>query len=145
MKPLTRWFFRAPIGLYRVGLGGLLGKRFLLLEHTGRVSGLPRSNVLEVVEIGDDGAPVIVSGFGETSDWYRNVTADAAVHYTIGRQRHEATARRLERAEARTVFDRYRQHHPRAAESIGKRIGVSLTEDIDAAADQLPLFRLNAP
>jgi hypothetical protein len=38
----TRLAMRAPIGLYRVGLGGLLGTRFLLLEHVGRSSGPAR-------------------------------------------------------------------------------------------------------
>ena len=32
---LRRALFRAPIWLYRLGLGGLLGGRFLLLTHTG--------------------------------------------------------------------------------------------------------------
>ncbi len=38
---------RAPIGPYRIGLGGLLGRRFLLLEHVGRRSGLPRHTVID--------------------------------------------------------------------------------------------------
>ena len=45
-KPVTglkRIMFRAPIFLYRIGLGGLLGKRFLLLNHIGR------KTVMEVV------------------------------------------------------------------------------------------------
>lgn len=42
---MQRALFRAPILLDRLGLGGLLGHRFLLLTHTGR----PRQVVLEVV------------------------------------------------------------------------------------------------
>ena len=42
---LRRALFRAPIWLYRLGLGGLLGGRFLLLTHTGRTSGRPRQVV----------------------------------------------------------------------------------------------------
>jgi deazaflavin-dependent oxidoreductase (nitroreductase family) len=133
---------RAPIGLYRIGLGGLLGRRFLLLEHIGRTSGLTRRTVLEVVELDDLGRPVIVSGYGERSDWYRNVTRTPEVAFTMGRRRVPATARRLDFDEARTVFDRYRIAHPRAAAAIGKRIGVSLTDDVDGAAERLPLFRL---
>ncbi len=40
-RGLARIGFRIPIILYRLGLGGLLGTRFLLLTHTGRKSGLP--------------------------------------------------------------------------------------------------------
>ena len=49
-KGFNRLMFRAPIWLYRLGLGWMLGKRFLLLNHTGRESGLPRQTVLEVVD-----------------------------------------------------------------------------------------------
>jgi deazaflavin-dependent oxidoreductase (nitroreductase family) len=142
MNRFTRMVMRAPVGLYRVGLGGLLGRRFLLLEHTGRRSGLLRKTVLEVVEEGGDGSPVIVSGFGERSDWCRNVAADGRVFFTRGRTRRPAAAIRIARDEAVEVFDRYRSNHPRAAGAIGKRIGVSLTEDVEGAADRLPLFRL---
>ena len=133
---------RAPIGLYRLGLGGLLGRRFLLLEHLGRTSGLTRRTVLEVVEEDDLGQPVIVSGYGERSDWCRNVMKTPEVAFTIGRRRVLARAQRLDGGEARAVFDRYRIRHPRAAAVIGKRIGVSLVDDVDGAAECLPLFRL---
>lgn len=144
MNRLKRFMMRAPIGLYRAGLGGLLGKRFLLLEHTGRKSRLPRKTVLEVVELDERGSPIIVSGYGERSDWYRNVTIDPNVSYTLGRRRTAATAVRLGGEDAKGVFDRYLREHPRAAAVIGERIGVSLVDDVDAAADKLPLFRLVA-
>ncbi len=144
MNRLKRFFFRAPVGLYRVGLGGVLGSRFLLLEHTGRTSGQLRSTVLEVLETGDDGAPVIASGFGESSQWYKNVTADPSVWMTRGRTRTTATAVRLDHDEALAVFERYRVDHPRAAKMLGERIGVSMIDDPEDAAAKLPLFRLVA-
>ena len=142
MTRITRFFIRAPIGLYRLRLGGLLGKRFLLLDHRGRKSGLPRRAVLEVVEIDDSATPIVVSGFGEESDWFRNVTANPQVAFTLGRRRVDATAQRLDHDDGVEVFDRYRTNHPRAAKAIGNKIGVSLVEDLEAAADKLPLFRL---
>lgn len=139
---LQRFFFRAPIGLYRIGLGGLMGDRFLLLEHVGRKSGETRSTVLEVLETGQDGVPVVASGFGESSQWFKNVTANPAVHTTRGRTRTAASAVRLDHDDALDVFERYRVAHPRAAKVLGERIGVSLVDDLDRAADELPLFRL---
>ncbi len=47
---VSRALFRAPIYLYRLGLGWLFGKRILLLNHIGRVSGKQRQVILEVVE-----------------------------------------------------------------------------------------------
>ncbi len=46
---LMRWLLRAPVWLYRLRLGGLLGDRFLMLTHIGRNSGQPHQSVLEVV------------------------------------------------------------------------------------------------
>lgn len=62
---LRRTLFRAPILLYRLGLGGLLGSRFTLLTHTGRSSGRPRQVVLEVVGRHQaSGGYLVASGFG---------------------------------------------------------------------------------
>ena len=35
----TRWIVRAPIPLFRAGLGWLFGGRFVMAEHIGRKSG----------------------------------------------------------------------------------------------------------
>lgn len=142
MNRFNRFMMRAPIGLYRIGLGGLLGRRMLLLEHTGRRTGLTRRTVLEVVSRDDTGAPIVSSGFGEGSDWFRNVTADPTVAFTSGRTRTPATAERLGSIEALEVFEHYRADHPRAAAVIGRRLGVSLIDDPEGAAEKLPLFRL---
>ena len=142
MSRLNRFFMRAPLGLYRAGLGELLGRRFLRLEHTGRKSGLRRQAVLEVVEIDDSASPIVASGYGERSNWYRNVTANPDIAFTVGRKRVLATAERLDHAEAVAVLDRYRTNHAKAAKVIGARLGVSLVDDLDNAASKLPLFRL---
>ncbi len=47
--PGLRALTRAPGLLYRFGLGGLLGHRFLQLTHTGRRSGRQQMTVLEVL------------------------------------------------------------------------------------------------
>jgi len=46
----TRAFVRAPIGLFRAGLGWLFGSRILMLEHRGRRSGSRRYD-LPMVEL----------------------------------------------------------------------------------------------
>jgi deazaflavin-dependent oxidoreductase (nitroreductase family) len=144
VNPVTRFFMRAPIVLYRAHLGWLLGRRFLLLEHTGRTSGLRRQTVLEVVEHDPDGRPVVVSGFGMGSQWCQNITADPSVAVAWGRRRFHALAERRAHDEARAVFDRYRTAHPRAARVLGRSIGISLIDDLDTAAARLPVFTLVA-
>lgn len=141
MNRLRRWFFRAPIALYRLGLGGLLGRRFLLLEHRGRRSGLRRRTVLEVVDR-EGATPVVVSGYGRRSDWLANVRADPAVTVTWGHRRFAARARIVGHSEAVAAFDRYRKAHPRAARFLGRALGISVLDDSDTAAREMPVVRL---
>lgn len=141
MDRLRRGLFRAPIHLYRWHLGGVLGRRFLLLEHRGRVSGQTRRSVLEVTAV-RDGCPVVVSGFGTSSDWYRNVTADPDVRVTWGRSSFDATARRLGHEEAVDHFTTYQREHPRATKGLAKRLGVPVDRDPELAAEALPAFSL---
>jgi len=97
---LTLRLYRLPIALYRLGLRGLLGARFLLLEHRGRRSGRTRYAVLEVVRRDDaTGACIVGSGFGEGSEWFLNLMADPRCHFQVGRRRFAATARRLAQEE----------------------------------------------
>jgi deazaflavin-dependent oxidoreductase (nitroreductase family) len=56
----------------------------LLLEHIGRKSGARRYAVLEVVDHPRADEYVIVSGFGEQSQWYRNVVAKPHVRVSVG-------------------------------------------------------------
>src|SRR5579872_6864271 len=88
-----RYFF-APVSLYRLHLGWLLGRRFLLLTHTGRRTGLRRQTVLEVMEYRSDGPEaVVMSGFGPQANWLRNIQAAPGPEIVIGRHRFIAAHR----------------------------------------------------
>ena len=110
----TRWLVRAPIGLYRAGFGWLLGHRFLLLEHLGRVTNERRFVVVEVVDRGPNRL-LIVSGFGRRAQWYRNLEANGVAFVSIGTaSRVPAKVRLLDDAESRVALDDYARRHPLA-------------------------------
>ncbi len=95
---LARRLYRAPIALYRIGLGFLMGGRFLMVEHTGRKSDQPRYTVLEVVRYDRDADTyVVASGWGERSDWFRNVTKTPDIYVSSGLRRRRA-ARAMDNA-----------------------------------------------
>lgn len=120
---LRRAVLRAPIHLYRLGLGALLGHRLVLLTHTGRVSGLPRQVVLEVVGRGDErDSYLIASGYGERSQWLRNVLAHPEVTYQVGGRRHRGTAVPLPPEESGRRLADYAQQHPRTAARLMKAL-----------------------
>ena len=58
-----------------------------MLEHRGRRSGQARFVCLEVVDRPRPERIVIVSGFGERAEWYRNLRADPACFVSVGRLR----------------------------------------------------------
>jgi deazaflavin-dependent oxidoreductase (nitroreductase family) len=103
---------RAPSALYRFGLGGVLGHRFLALTHRGRRTGRLYTTVLEVVRWRKDVAEaVVVSGFGRDADWYRNVVAGGAVEVQVGRLRYHPTVRVLGAGEAAAVLAGYERRN----------------------------------
>jgi deazaflavin-dependent oxidoreductase (nitroreductase family) len=135
----TRWLVRTPIWLYRMRLGFVLGHRMLLLEHVGRRSGQRRYAVLEVVERSGADTYVIVSGFGERAQWYRNVKANPHVRVSVGfRCETPAVANQLSREAAAETLDRYARGHPRAWRHLEPTLRAALREP----NLELPMFAL---
>lgn len=133
---------RAPRYLYRLGLGRMLGRRFVLLEHRGRRTGATRQTVLEVIER-EDTSLLIAAAWGPGSDWYRNVVADPAVVVSSGSLREaSAQASVLAKPDAARVFDRYATAHPKAARALATAFQLPFG-DASAMADMVPVVRLS--
>lgn len=118
---LQRLLLKAPVWLYRLRLGRLLGARFVLLRHRGRRSGAVYDTVLEVIGRDDDEV-FVVSGFGPGSDWLRNIRAGPALLVETGGHRFVPDARFLDLDEATDVLAAYAADHRRAAAVLGKRL-----------------------
>ena len=119
-----RLLLRAPIWFYRLGLGWLLGKRFLLLHHLGRRSGLPRQTVLEVVKYHPDTvAYCVASGYGERSDWYRNLLKTPAARMQVGNRRMNVMAHPLTPEQSGEAMVDYARRYPKAARLICRQVG----------------------
>ena len=122
---MQRALFRAPIWLYRVGLGGLLGSRFVLLTHTGRRSGLARQVVLEVVGRHQaSGGYLIASGYGGRSQWFRNILDDPWVRFQVGWRSYAGLARPLPPVESGRRLAEYARSPPHGrGPAAGRRPG----------------------
>jgi deazaflavin-dependent oxidoreductase (nitroreductase family) len=129
---------RAPIWLYRLRLGWLLGQRFVLLTHTGRKSRLPRQTVVEVVHRDPaTGTVYIASGWGRTSDWFQNIRQTPQVTFTLGARTQEAMATQLTGAEAATVLRCYATAHPTAFHKLTQMMTGESPRETDAAIELL--------
>lgn len=130
---LSRFMWRMPIYIYKAHLGWLLGERFLLLTHTGRISGERRQAVLEIIRV-DKTTPTyyVASGFGEKSDWFRNLQNNPEATIQVGRQRMHVHTRRLNQAEAEAEFLDYALRHPTAIKNLAGMLGYQLDGSEDS-------------
>ena len=149
LKPpqgLSRFFFRLPIAVYRMGLGGWLGTRAVLLSHTGRKSGKERQVVLEVVRYDKKtGVCVIAAGFGRDSDWFQNITKEPHIGFTVGSKHRKGTAVRLDENKAGRELVRYEKEHPKAWKELTRFMGYELDgskDDTRALGKLMPMFTL---
>jgi deazaflavin-dependent oxidoreductase (nitroreductase family) len=141
--------FRLPIRLYHAGLGGLLGRRFLLLQVVGRRSGRAREVVLEVVscEPASD-RYVVAAAWGARSGWLRDLRA-AGGHagLQVGRRRFPAIARELSPDESASALTEYARRHRLAFRLfvgpllLGQRPGPT-PEAVERLAREVPLVEL---
>ena len=74
---VRRALFRAPLILWRLGFGPLLGRAFVLLTARGRKSGLPRRWMTEYHVL--RGKIYIPCAYWEHAQWYKNLKADPHV------------------------------------------------------------------
>lgn len=138
--------WRLPIWLYRLHLGWLLRERFLLLTHIGRKSGLPRQAVLEVVHHDPQtGTWYVASGFGEKSQWFRNVMKTPQVRIQVGRRKMAAEAHRLPPEEAERILRQYAEKHPVALRELTRLTGTPYdgsAESLHRMAEKVPVVAL---
>ena len=124
---ISRLLFRAPIWLYKLNLGWLMGGRMLKMDHTGRNSGEPRHVVLEVVKHNPTlDTYYIAAAWGEKSDWVKNIQANPQVHVQVGRQHLDMITEQLSPEESEAVILDYSQRHTSAMMNLARFMGFEL-------------------
>jgi len=114
--PGSRWLkfaVKAPIFLWRLGLGPIVGRVFMLITTIGRKTGLPRRTVVEYHVLPENGRKYAPCAFGPKAQYYRNIVADP--HVTIqtadGTERMIAT-RVTDDDELVAVYELFRRRDP---------------------------------
>lgn len=147
VRGVLRFGLKLPLVLYRLHLGWLLGQRFLRLTHVGRKSGKRYQTLVEVVDYDPiTDSYIVTSGWGEKSDWFRNIQKTPEVMISVGRRQLDAKAERLSTDQAQLRLLNYARKHPRAFRELahfmtGKRLG-STSEDCRRLAEAVPVIAL---
>ncbi len=115
--PVMRLVFKIPILFYKIGLGGLIAGKIILLETTGRRSGKNRLTPLEYSVNGQTGDYFLMSGWNGKSDWYQNACACPQVHLWRGTRKMPAEARPASNEEVVCELEKVLQIYPKASKT----------------------------
>jgi deazaflavin-dependent oxidoreductase (nitroreductase family) len=123
-----------------------LGKRLLVLQTRGRVSGRTRRNPTEYFRI--DGVIHVISGFGEHAHWVKNMRArpdDVRVY--AGMQFFKAQLEFLDNPEDRLAVCRWlvTKHAAYSRQAMGWQPGIDDpdTADFSAIVDAVTIVRIS--
>lgn len=112
---------KAPRILFNLGLGWIFGHRILVVTHRGRKSDLIHQTPLEVVRYDKQTrTSIVISAWGERSDWYRNVQKTPALQIQIDRERYVPDQRILTTDETERELAVYVEHHGLSARLISR-------------------------
>jgi deazaflavin-dependent oxidoreductase (nitroreductase family) len=121
---LLKWGYHAPIALYRLRLGWLLGHRFLMLTHRGRKSGAIHRTVLEVIDYhAATQESVVLSAYGPKADWYQNILASPPVEMQTARHRYIPQYRLLDVDERFAALQITQRRYRRAFRAVMRLFG----------------------
>ena len=119
--------WRLPIWLYRLGLGRLLGGKFLLLTHRGRKTGQLRQAVLEIILAEPEkNRFLVVSGFGTGSQWYKNIQIEPKVAIQVGAKKISAIAEQLGKEQAGLAIVDYAERFPGNLKTLARILGYEI-------------------
>jgi deazaflavin-dependent oxidoreductase (nitroreductase family) len=119
--------FRAPRYVYHLKLGFLFGERLIHLKHWGRKSGQLKETVIEVIDQDKiNGTLYSASGFGEQSQWFKNISVNNAVFVTVKNTEFKATASVLSADEATQILLRYAKAHPNSIKGVARLSGYEM-------------------
>jgi deazaflavin-dependent oxidoreductase (nitroreductase family) len=107
-RPWFRIVARVPQLAFRVGLGPVVGRTFMLLTTTGERSGAPRTTMVAFAEV--DGVVYAGAAYGRRTQWYRNLLADPLVTVRTAAGAVAMTARPVRaEGELRRAIERLRR------------------------------------
>ena len=126
-KGLKLKLFRAPRYVYHLKLGFLFGERLIHLKHWGRKSGQLKETVIEVIDQDKiNGTLYSASGFGEQSQWFKNISVNNAVFVTVKNTEFKAIASVLSADEATQILLRYARAHPNSIKGVARLSGYEM-------------------
>ena len=141
--PWMKFVTKAPIFLWRLGLGPISGRILMLITTSGRKSGLPRRAMVEYhILAGKKYAP---SGFGDKAQWYKNIMANprVTIQTADGTERMRAV-RVSDDEELLAVYELLKHRNPPFLNWYLQSLGIEPDPaDLIAKKDRLHILRFD--
>jgi deazaflavin-dependent oxidoreductase (nitroreductase family) len=125
-------------------------KGMIILHHTGRRSGQPRTTGLQTVyQDSDSGRYFVAAAYGPTSDWWRNIVANPQATIEVDGTLIEAVAAPVDPEEAAIVMEAAIAENSRLRDRAFKHAGVAASDPDGIAkvlaANPLMSFQVSQP
>ena len=122
---VTAWTYRLVPKLPR----SMRPKNMIILHHTGRRSGQPRTAGLQqIYHDRDSGRYFVASAYGPTSDWWRNTVANPQVTIEVDGRLIEVVAAPVDSEEAAVIMEAAIDENPRLRNQAFKHAGVAASD-----------------
>jgi deazaflavin-dependent oxidoreductase (nitroreductase family) len=124
-------FFKLPLVLYRLDLGWMMGKRFMVVTHVGRRSGKVYQSVLAVVGFDPKTSGIKAVSPWSSSNWFRNIQATPALEVQTAGVRYVPVQRFLSPEEIASSFVEFRREHPIFSRMVARIPGWNIDSTYD--------------
>jgi deazaflavin-dependent oxidoreductase (nitroreductase family) len=143
---VTAWTYRLVPKLPK----SMRPKNMIILHHTGRRSGQPRTTGLQqIYHDGDAGRYFVAAAYGPTSDWWRNAVANPQVTVEVDGRLVEAVAAPVDSEEAAVIMEAAIEANLRLGDKAFKHAGVAVSDPDGIAkvlaANPLMSFQVSQP
>jgi deazaflavin-dependent oxidoreductase (nitroreductase family) len=120
--PVTAWVYRMVPKLPKA----MRPKKMIILYHTGRRSGQPRTTGLQqIYHDSHTSRYFVAAAYGRTSDWWLNIVANPHVTIDVGGDVVDAIAAPVDPDEAVTVMEAAIEQAPRLRDQAFKHAKVA--------------------
>ena len=132
-NPFMKFFFKAPLFMHKVGLGGwekIIGAEWMLISTTERKTGKRRDSMVDVMDYdASTDTYYIEAAYGSRADWFKNIKANPIFDAQVGRRKFKAQAQELDAAGTGEMLVRFFRRKPAYTRSVMAMVGMKFKDE----------------
>jgi deazaflavin-dependent oxidoreductase (nitroreductase family) len=132
---LLKIFFRIPLFLHKLGFVGwerIIGAQWMLITTIGRKSGKRRQAMVDILlHDGQTDTYYILSAYGSSADWVRNIQTNPRFEAQVGRRKFTARATTLSEESAGEMLVQFHRRKPAYTRAVMNAAGMKFKNEDD--------------